>query len=116
PRTYIASVRELFDGIANITGITWDEEDAESILSRLGGARGFVEGTLRDTSNFTMLDSGYKHNVIPQTASASLDCRFLPGHEDQLMDTIRELAGEFVEVEIVHKDVALEASSSGELV
>lgn len=116
PRTYIASVRELFDGIAGITGATWDNEDAEAILSRLGGARGFVEGTLRDTSNFTMLDSGYKHNVIPQTASASLDCRFLPGHEDELMDTIRELAGEFVEVEILHKDVALEASTSGELV
>lgn len=116
PRTYIASVRELFDGISRITGQDWEEENIEELLQRLGGARRFVEGTLRDTSNFSMLSSGYKHNVIPQTASASLDCRFLPGHEEELLETISRLAGEHVEVEIVHKDVALEAPSSGELV
>ncbi|GGK75301.1 M20/M25/M40 family metallo-hydrolase [Ornithinimicrobium pekingense] len=116
PRTYIASVRELFDGVAQIVGSTWSEDNLEELLGRLGGARRFVEGTLRDTANFSMLTSGYKHNVIPQKASASLDCRFLPGHEEELLATIRELAGEHVEVEIVHKDVALEAPSSGELV
>ncbi|WP_066635437.1 M20/M25/M40 family metallo-hydrolase [Serinicoccus hydrothermalis] len=116
PRTYIASVRELFDGVERVTGESWSEEKVEDVLARLGGARRFVEGTLQDTSNFSMLDSGYKMNVIPQSASASLDCRFLPGHEDELLDTIRELAGEHVEVEIEHKDVALEAPSSGELV
>ena len=116
PRTYIASVRELFDGVAQITGEKWSEETVEDLLARLGGARRFVEGTLRDTSNFSMLDSGYKMNVIPQTASASLDCRFLPGHEEELLATIRELAGEHIEVEIEHKDDALEAPSSGELV
>ena len=116
PRTYIASVRELFDGVAQIVGGTWSEESVEDLLQRLGGARRFVEGTLRDTANFSMLTSGYKHNVIPQTASASVDCRFLPGHEEELLSTIQELAGEHVEVEIVHKDVALEAPSSGELV
>ena len=118
PRTFIASVRELFDGVAQITGEPWSEdpESVEELLGRLGGARRFVEGTLRDTSNFSMLTSGYKHNVIPQTATASLDCRFLPGHEEELLSTIRELAGEHVEVEIVHKDVALEAPEEGELV
>ncbi|WP_134773413.1 M20/M25/M40 family metallo-hydrolase [Ornithinimicrobium flavum] len=116
PRTYIASVRELFDGVAGITGEPWDEESVEDLLGRLGGARRFVEGTLRDTSNFSMLRSGYKMNVIPQTASASLDCRFLPGHEEDLLATVRELAGEHVEVEIEHLDVALEAPTSGELV
>ncbi|RIK16798.1 MAG: hypothetical protein DCC50_03780 [Acidobacteria bacterium] len=116
PRTYIASVRELFDGVAQIVGTTWSEERIEDMLGRLGGARRFVEGTLQDTSNFSMLDSGYKHNVVPQSATASLDCRFLPGHEEELMSTIRELAGEHVDVEVVHRDIALEAPSSGELV
>src|SRR5690606_14986396 len=69
PRTFIASVRELFDGVAGIVGGTWSEDSVEDVLQRLGGARRFVEGTLRDTANFSMLSSGYKHNVIPQTAS-----------------------------------------------
>ena len=90
--------------------------DASELLEHIGGARGFVLGTLQDTSSFTMLDSGYKHNVIPQTASATLDCRFLPGHEDELMETIRELAGEHVEVEVVHQDVGLEQDFGGPLV
>ncbi|MGB6003495.1 MAG: M20/M25/M40 family metallo-hydrolase [Ornithinimicrobium sp.] len=116
PRTYIASVDQLLDGVATITGSPLDRQNPEGFLEHLGGARPFVEATLADTANFTMLDSGYKHNVIPQTATASLDCRFLPGHGDDLMDTITRLAGEFIEIEIVHKDVALEAPFEAELV
>ncbi|MDE9366511.1 M20/M25/M40 family metallo-hydrolase [Luteipulveratus sp. YIM 133132] len=116
PREFIGSVRQLLDGLSDLTGVTYADDDVTALLQNLGGARGFVEGTLRDTSNFTMLDSGYKHNVIPQTASASLDCRFLPGHEEELMSTIRELAGEHVEVSVVHRDIALDAPFEGALV
>jgi acetylornithine deacetylase/succinyl-diaminopimelate desuccinylase-like protein len=114
PRSHIASVREFFRGVERITGVPADDLDA--IMGLLGGAAGFVRGTLSDTTNFTMLSAGYKHNVVPQTATASVDCRFLPGHEEEMLETIRELAGEHVEVEIVHKDVALEAPNEGELV
>jgi acetylornithine deacetylase/succinyl-diaminopimelate desuccinylase-like protein len=123
PREYIASVRQLLEGVSEITGIAGagalrrnSADDLEPLLAALGGAQGFVRGTLRDTANVTMLESGYKHNVIPQTATAAVDCRFLPGHEDDLMETIRALAGEHVEVEVVHRDVALEAPFSGHLV
>jgi len=116
PRTYIASVDQLFDEVVGITGVAADREDPEDFLAQLGGARPFVEATLADTSNFTMLASGYKHNVVPQTATASLDCRFLPGHEDELMETIERLAGEHVDIEIVHKDVALEAPFDADIV
>ncbi|BDZ57887.1 MULTISPECIES: M20/M25/M40 family metallo-hydrolase [Barrientosiimonas] len=116
PRQYVASVRQLLDGLSDLTGVSYTENDASALLEHLGGARGFVEGTLQDTANFTMLDSGYKHNVIPQTASASLDCRFLPGHEDELMSTIQELAGEFVEVSVHHRDIALDSPFEGALV
>ncbi|MDF8265890.1 M20/M25/M40 family metallo-hydrolase [Luteipulveratus flavus] len=116
PREFIGSVRQLLDGLSDLTGVSYADDDVTALLQNLGGARGFVEGTLRDTSNFTMLDSGYKHNVIPQTASASLDCRFLPGHEEELMSTIRELAGEHVEVSVVHRDIALDAPFEGALV
>lgn len=116
PREYVASVRQLLDGLSDLTGISYADDDCSDLIETLGGARGFVEGTLQDTANFTMLDSGYKHNVIPQSASASLDCRFLPGHEDDLMRIIRDLAGEHVEVSVHHRDRAIDAPFEGALV
>jgi len=116
PREYIASVRSLLDGIAELTGTEYAPDDPTPILEHLGGASGFVLGTLSDTSTFTMLDAGYKMNVVPQHASASLDCRFLPGHEDDLMATIRELAGEHIDIEVQIRDIALDAPLSGDLV
>jgi acetylornithine deacetylase/succinyl-diaminopimelate desuccinylase-like protein len=116
PREYLASVRELLDGLSALTGTSYSDEDLDELLDHLGGAQGFVRGTLQDTANFTMAEAGYKHNVIPQSACASLDCRFLPGHDDELLETIRELAGEHVEVEIVHRDIALDAPFEGPLV
>ena len=62
-----------------------------------------------------MLSSGYKMNVIPQTATAALDCRFLPGHEESLMATIRELAGEHVEVCLLYTSDAADERSSVDL-
>ena len=116
PREFIPSVRTLLDGLSEITGTSWSDEDLDELLAHLGGAQGFVRGTLQDTSNVTMLDAGYKHNVIPQHASANVDCRFLPGHEAELLSTIRDLAGEHVDVEVLHRDVDLDAPFEGDLV
>jgi acetylornithine deacetylase/succinyl-diaminopimelate desuccinylase-like protein len=116
PREYLASVRALLDGLAELTGTAWSDEDLDELLDHLGSAQAFVRGTLQDTANFTMAQAGYKHNVIPQSASAALDCRFLPGHDDDLLATIEELAGEHVEVEVVHRDISLDAPFEGPLV
>jgi acetylornithine deacetylase/succinyl-diaminopimelate desuccinylase-like protein len=116
PREYVASVRQLLDGLSALTGTSYSDEDVDALLAHLGGAQGFVRGTLQDTANFTMAAAGYKHNVIPQSASAALDCRFLPGHDDDLLATVRELAGEHVDIEVVHHDIALDAPFEGPLV
>ena len=114
PGQHIDSVRDLLAGLSRLTGIP--VEDVEGLLATIPGAAGFVRGTLRDTSNPTVLSGGYKHNVVPQTATAAIDCRFLPGHEDDVMATIRELAGPHVEVEVHHRDIALETDLEGPLV
>ena len=115
PLEFIPSVRELLDGLSRITG-TGYAGDPEPLLAHLGGAAGFVRATLRDTANATMLDAGYKHNVVPQDASASLDCRFLPGHDERVLKTLADLAGDHVDIEIRHDDIALDSPFSGGLV
>jgi acetylornithine deacetylase/succinyl-diaminopimelate desuccinylase-like protein len=116
PREYIASVRALLEGLSDLTGTPFAPEDPTPLVRHLGGAAGFVRGTVSDTAIATMLDAGYKMNVIPQTASAAVDCRFLPGHEEDLMATVRELAGEHIDVVVELRDIALDAPLSGDLV
>jgi acetylornithine deacetylase/succinyl-diaminopimelate desuccinylase-like protein len=46
----------------------------------------------RDTVNLTGLRAGQKHNVIPATAEATLDCRLLPGTEPSaFVEELRQL-------------------------
>lgn len=116
PIEYIASVRALFDGITEITGQGWDEQDIDRFLPLTGGSRHFVAGTLRDSANLTMLESGYKVNVIPQTAEAGFDCRFLPGHQEELLSLLDELAGEHVEVVVDHIGVSVDSPRESPLV
>ncbi len=115
PLEMTATVRQFLDGISDITGVEFDPADPDALLERLGTTARWVGATLRNTSNPTVLDAGYKHNVIPGSASALIDCRPLAGQEEHLIATVRELAGEHVDVELVHRDTALETPFEGPL-
>jgi hypothetical protein len=41
---------------------------------------------------------------------------FLPGYEDELLDTISKLAGDEIEIEVLVRDKALEVDFEGPLV
>ena len=55
---------------------------------------------MSNTANPTMLQAGYKHNVIPGRATAAIDGRFVPGGRDEFFETITELLGDKVRYEI----------------
>jgi acetylornithine deacetylase/succinyl-diaminopimelate desuccinylase-like protein len=110
------TVRQFLDGITEITGVEFDPANPQLMLDRLGTVARFVGATFQDTANPTMLRAGFKHNVIPQSAEAFIDGRFLPGNEESLLATLTELAGPKVEVEVSIRDVALETSFDGRLV
>lgn len=110
PLHYLESVQALMTGLAEISGAHWSRESPEELTPLLGSSRPFVDASMRDTVNATIVSGGYLNNVVPQNADAWLDCRFLPGHEETLLETITQLAGEHVEVTVHRRDVALEAS------
>lgn len=107
---------KFFKKLAEVTGQKYDPKDVSLLLNELGNATKMIGATISNTANPTMLEAGYKVNVIPQEASAYIDGRFLPGHEDQLSKTIKNLVGEDIEVEIVTRDIALEVDFAGPLV
>ena len=110
------SVQELLEKVAEVLGEEYDPANPDPLVAKLGPAARMIGATLRNTANPTMLEAGYKANVIPQTASAVVDGRFLPGLEDELMSTIASLVGENVRIETVTRDKALETSFDGPMI
>ena len=106
----------FFRKIAELTGDKYDSKNVKPLLHHLGDAVKMLGATISNTANPTMLEAGYKVNVIPQSASAMVDGRFLPGHENQLQETVRKLAGDDIEIEILTRDIALEVEFAGPLV
>jgi acetylornithine deacetylase/succinyl-diaminopimelate desuccinylase-like protein len=110
------TVRATVEGLAKVTGRDLDADDPDSWLPLLGSTARIIGATIRNTSNPTMLEAGYKNNVIPGKAEATIDARFLPGQEDALHATLDELIGEGIEREFLVRDIAVETHFEGALV
>jgi acetylornithine deacetylase/succinyl-diaminopimelate desuccinylase-like protein len=110
------TVREFLTKIADVTGLPIDPDNPEPALAHLGGMARMIGASLRNTANPTMLQAGYKANVIPSSAEATIDCRFLPGYEQELFDTIDSLIGEHVSRETITHDIAVETSFDTDIV
>jgi len=116
PQRYSKTVKAFFKRIAEASGKPYDETDLRPLLKEIGFASSMIGATLQNTANPTMLEAGYKANVIPGSASAVIDGRFIPGFEDELNATIKQLIGEHVTVETITRDKALEVPFEGDLV
>ncbi|MFD1147546.1 M20/M25/M40 family metallo-hydrolase [Saccharothrix hoggarensis] len=99
PVVLTPSVREFLAGVSEITGLDFPEDDIEGAVGKLGALSRMIGATLRDTANPTMLSAGYKANVIPSVAEATVDCRILPGREEAFDRELAELLGPDVERE-----------------
>lgn len=116
PQRYTDTVKILFKKIAQATGKPYDEKDLRPLLKEIGPTARMIGATLQNTANPTMLEAGYKANVIPGSASAVIDGRFLPGYENELNETIRSIIGPDITIETVSRDIALEVNFEGDLV
>ena len=106
----------FFQKISEISGKPYDKNNLQPLIDEVGPMGKMIGATLCNTTNPTMLEAGYKANVIPQSASAVVDGRTLPGYEKELLDTVRSLVGEHVKVESLVSDIPLEVEFGGPLV
>ncbi|CAB4534129.1 unannotated protein [freshwater metagenome] len=116
PQRYTQTVKDLFREVARVTGKAYDEKDLRPLLKEIGSTARMIGATLQNTANPTMLDAGYKANVIPGSASAVIDGRFLPGYEDEMNATIRSIIGPDIKIETISRDIALEVDFGSPLV
>lgn len=108
------SMTLLLQKVRELTGS--DATDPDELFEHFGSAVRMIGSGIRNTTNATMLDAGYKHNVIPSSATAFVDGRYLPGHADTFMPEVQRIVGDKVTVEPYIIDKALEFSFEGDLV
>jgi acetylornithine deacetylase/succinyl-diaminopimelate desuccinylase-like protein len=113
PVRLTATVQTFLAELENALGIAIDPHDLRPAAGKLGTITALVAATLRNTANPTMLEAGYKVNVVPGEATAHLDGRFLPGYEDEFLATLAELAGPDVRIEHLTKMDGLETPYDG---
>jgi acetylornithine deacetylase/succinyl-diaminopimelate desuccinylase-like protein len=110
------AVRAFLEEVSELLGLGLDLDDPEAAVGKLGPIAAFIGATVRNTANPTRLAAGYKENVIPSRASATVDCRSLPGRADDFLAEIRSVIGPEIEVEFVQHQPAVETTFDGPLV
>ena len=113
PVRLLPSVRAFLEGAATALNIEFSPNDPGLLLSKIGSISRIIGATLRNTANPTGLRAGYKVNVIPQTATAEVDGRFLPGYEDEFYAELDRILGPSITREFIHTDIALETTPDG---
>ncbi|WP_030990317.1 M20/M25/M40 family metallo-hydrolase [Streptomyces sp. NRRL S-1813] len=110
------TLRSFLDQLGDALGTELDPENMDATLAKLGGIAKLIGASLKNTANPTQLGAGYKVNVIPGQATAHVDGRFLPGHEEEFLADLDRILGPRVKREDVHADKALETTFDGALV
>ena len=113
PTRLTPSARAFLEAAADALGLEFTPDAVPQVLAKLGPLARMIGASLVNTANPTMLNAGYKVNVVPQVATASVDGRFLPGHEEEFLIELDSLLGPGVEREFIHRDVALETTFDG---
>jgi len=122
PVRLVPTVRAAIEAIAAAAGIQLPaaalagDLTAEELIGLLGPAGALVAGTVRNSANPTMLQAGYKINVIPDEATGYVDGRVLPGYEEEFRARLDELTGTDVTWEYAHEEIPLEAPLDAPLV
>ncbi|GAA2095780.1 M20/M25/M40 family metallo-hydrolase [Streptomyces albiaxialis] len=114
PLRLTPTVRAALDRLAELHDLPSLSEEAgaaevDALLAKIGPSASLVEPTVRNSANPTVLDAGYKVNVIPGTAEALVDGRMLPGGEEEFHATLDRLTGPDVDWEFQHREIPLQA-------
>jgi acetylornithine deacetylase/succinyl-diaminopimelate desuccinylase-like protein len=106
----------LLAAVGELAGVEATPENAHALIEEFGGAARMLGAVISNTTNPTMLNAGYKVNVIPTEATAHIDGRFLPGFEDEFFATLAELVGEGIEIDFLSHQQPWETPYDGALV
>ncbi|MBT2207872.1 MULTISPECIES: M20/M25/M40 family metallo-hydrolase [Actinomadura] len=113
PYTVTEPMRVLASRVAG-RPLTSPAEIADVLATRTGPFGRMFAAGVQGTVNVTRLGAGYKENVIPGEAWARFDCRFVPGHEDELHEHLTSGLDENTEVSLLRRSPPVLSDHEGE--
>lgn len=116
PVVVTPTVRTFLDRVGDALGTGPCGDDPEAAIAALGPLSSMIGATIRNTATPTRLAAGYKDNVIPARATATIDCRTLPGQEDSFLEQLRAIVGPEIEIEVIERQPGIETGFDGPLV
>jgi acetylornithine deacetylase/succinyl-diaminopimelate desuccinylase-like protein len=116
PMVVTPTVAAFLEQVSDALGVELDPDEPELAIAKLGPIANLIGATVRNTANPTRLEAGYKDNVIPGKASATIDCRTLPGQAEIFLEQLRAVIGPDIEIEHLQRQAALETDFDGALV
>lgn len=110
PRRHTKTTDRFLTELSDAFGVDLTELEPGAMPDVLGTLGFLVGATMQNTANPSMLKAGYKVNVIPEVAEAYVDGRFLPGFEQEFIETLTGLVGDLVDLESVSEGIAVESA------
>lgn len=91
PIVHTPALDAVLGTIATVTGEEITDENVDDLASQWGFFENTIKASMRNTASPTQLHAGYMVNVIPEEATATIDCRVLPGQEAAFREEVEEL-------------------------
>ncbi|MEU7376264.1 M20/M25/M40 family metallo-hydrolase [Streptomyces albidoflavus] len=91
PLRLTATTQEFLDRLGEAFGLSGTADEPEQVLAAIGEVGRIVGATLRHTATPVALRAGGAPNVVPAQAHARIDCRTVPGHEEEFLAELRRL-------------------------
>jgi acetylornithine deacetylase/succinyl-diaminopimelate desuccinylase-like protein len=109
-----SSASALVEQLGEALGRPLDVERLDDELASLGPLAAMLRPGLRTSTAPTQFHAGYKTNVVPGTATATVDCRIAPGTDDEFKEQFLALLGPGIDV-AWEEGRSLEAPARGAL-
>jgi acetylornithine deacetylase/succinyl-diaminopimelate desuccinylase-like protein len=90
----------LLARLSDLLGEDLDPADLDLSTTPLAPVARLVSSSFAHTVNPTMTSAGQAFNLVPEEAHAFLDCRFVPGFEEEFLAAIRGILEPEVAVEL----------------
>lgn len=116
PVSLTPAMAEFADRVGGLIGEPLDFEDLAHLEQQVGGFARVLGACVRTTINPTILEAGYKHNIVPGKASAGMDVRFLPGTQDEVLEHIRAVLPAATTITSANTDISLETAFDGPVI